>query len=100
MGVHLGMGHPQPVSRDHHFDTVSASLVATGPEEITPYHAVSRSSGDGGYGYHTVISDVTMSRPASSTASAFDLTSDNPSWARIARQSSTNISTTWTPTSS
>ena len=75
--------------------TVSASLFATGAEEVTPYHEVSRSDGAGGYGYRSIISDVTLSRPATGTASAFDVTDDSPSWGRIARQSSTNVSTYW-----
>lgn len=77
--------------------TVSASFVATGRVDTQPYHEVL--SGDGSQGglvYRDIISDVTVSRPATATATAFDLTSSDPAWAWIAQQSSTNISTYWT----
>jgi hypothetical protein len=75
--------------------TVSATLTATGPLGRSRFHETSRS--DGPFRYRFTINDLTRSRPATATATAFGLTSDEPVTARIARQLIVGTSTWWEP---
>jgi hypothetical protein len=73
--------------------TVSATLTATGPVGVSRFHETSRS--DGPFRYRFTINDVTRSRPATATATAFGHTSDDPVTARIASQLTVGTSTWW-----
>jgi hypothetical protein len=75
--------------------TVSATITAIGPLGVVPFHETTRS--DGPFRYRLTINDVTRSRPATATATAFGHTSDDPVTARIARQVIVGTSTWWEP---
>jgi hypothetical protein len=77
--------------------TVSATLTATGPTELSFVHQTDRS--DGPFRYRFTITSTGHSRPATGTATAFDRTSNEPIAARIATQLSIGASISWQPES-
>jgi hypothetical protein len=77
--------------------TVSATLTATGPAELSLVHETDRS--DGPLRYRSTFTDTTHNRPATGTASAFGRTASDPVAARIATQLSVGASISWEPES-
>lgn len=75
--------------------TVSATLTATGPAELSLVHETSRS--DGPLRYRSTFTTTTHNRPATGTASAFGRTASDPVAARIATQLSAGASIYWQP---
>jgi hypothetical protein len=75
--------------------TVSATLIATGPAELSVVHETDRN--DGPLRYRFTFTDTTHSRPATGTASAFGRTASDPVAARIATQLSVGASISWQP---
>jgi hypothetical protein len=77
--------------------TVSATLTATGPAELSLVHETDRSNEF--FRYRFTFTTTTHNRPATGTATAFDRTASDPVAARIATQLSVGASISWQPES-